>query len=156
MNKQKNKGFSLIELLIALLVLGIGLLGILALQAASLQHNQSAYLESQAAFLANDMLDRMRANKINAPTYKTDLTSSVSAPVNCASVTCSPAQLVSWDLSQWKQSVASTLPSGRGAVDVISAASSGDNVIITVEYDIREEDAAGNKVPRLFTLRTRI
>lgn len=153
MNKQKSKGFSLIELLIALLVLGIGLLGILALQATSLQHNQSAYLESQAAFLANDILDRMRANKVNVATYKTDLTSSVSAPANCASTTCSPAQLVSWDLSQWKQLVASTLPSGRGAVDVISAASSGDNVIITVEFDIRDEDTGS---PRNFILRTRI
>lgn len=152
MNKHRVKGFSLIEVLIALLVLAVGLLGVLALQAASLQHNQSAYLESQAAFLANDILDRMRANKDNAPIYKTDLDSTVSATKDCASGACTPSQLVSWDLSQWKQLVADTLPAGRGAVDVTLDAVNGDNFAITVEYDIRDEGGT----PRSFVLRTRI
>lgn len=151
-NTDRLKGFTLIEVLIALLVLAIGLLGVLALQATSLQHNQSAYLESQAAFLANDVLDRMRANKVNAPSYKTDLGDSVTSAKNCASGSCTPLELASWDLSQWKQLVASTLPAGRGAVVVTPDAVNGDNYTITVEYDIRDESGT----PRSFILRSRI
>ncbi len=55
-------GFSLLEVLIALLVLSIGLLGLAGLQGTGLRYNHSAYLRSQATFQTYDMADRMRAN----------------------------------------------------------------------------------------------
>ncbi len=57
-----NTGFTLIEVLIAMLVLAVGLLGLAGLQATSLRNNQSAYNRSQATQLAYDLADRMRAN----------------------------------------------------------------------------------------------
>ena len=60
--KNKNAGFTLIEVLIAMLVLAVGLLGLAGLQATSLRNNQSAYNRSQATQLAYDLADRMRAN----------------------------------------------------------------------------------------------
>lgn len=57
-----QKGVSLIEVLVTMLVIGIGLLGMAKLQLSSVQSNYSAQLRSHATWLANDLLDRMRAN----------------------------------------------------------------------------------------------
>jgi len=56
-----QRGISLIEVLITMLVIGIGLLGMAKLQLSSVQSNYSAQLRSHATWLANDLLDRMRA-----------------------------------------------------------------------------------------------
>lgn len=56
-------GFTLIEVLVAMLILSIGLLGMAGLQSLSFKMNQSAHLSSQATFLSYDMIDRMRANR---------------------------------------------------------------------------------------------
>ncbi len=62
-------GISLLESLIALLVLSFGLLGVLGLQTQSLVHNRAAYFETQATNMAQDMLDRVRANREQASSY---------------------------------------------------------------------------------------
>lgn len=56
-------GFTLIEVLVAALVIGIGLTGMAAMMAISLKANDSGFLRSQATVLAYDMVDRMRANR---------------------------------------------------------------------------------------------
>src|SRR4030095_5211790 len=60
------RGTTLIETLVALLVLSIGLLGIAGMQMTSLQNNRGAHLRSQAQVLSYDIADRMRANRIAA------------------------------------------------------------------------------------------
>lgn len=55
-------GMSLIEVLVALSILALGLLGAAALQIRALQHTDSARMSTQASFIAYDMLDRIRAN----------------------------------------------------------------------------------------------
>lgn len=64
--KMHMKGFTLVEVLVALLILSIGLLGLAGLQAGGLRSNHSAYLRSQAVMLAHDMADRMRSNPVAA------------------------------------------------------------------------------------------
>lgn len=66
MGTATQKGYSLLEILIAVLVLSIGLLGLAGLQTFSMQSNQSAAQVSQATFLTEDLLDRMRANRQRA------------------------------------------------------------------------------------------
>ena len=56
------RGFSMIELLVAVLVMGIGVLGITGLQMVSLQNNRGALVRAEAVQLAYDILDRIRAN----------------------------------------------------------------------------------------------
>lgn len=62
----KQQGSSLIEVLIAIVVISIGLLGLAGLQTTSIKSNHSAYLRSQATLLAYDLSDRMRASKTAA------------------------------------------------------------------------------------------
>ena len=59
-------GFTLIEILITLLILSIGLLGLAGLQTKGLQYDQVAFMRSQAAIMADDIADRMRANVLEA------------------------------------------------------------------------------------------
>ncbi|WDG56994.1 type IV pilus modification protein PilV [Pseudomonas chlororaphis] len=55
-------GMTLIEVLVAVLILGVGLLGAAAVQLNALRYTDSALMTSQASFIAYDMLDRIRAN----------------------------------------------------------------------------------------------
>lgn len=59
---QRQAGFSLIEVMVAALVLSIGLIGLAGLQAVSLRQNQSAFMRSQVSAMVYDLADRMRAN----------------------------------------------------------------------------------------------
>ncbi|MDE1962228.1 MAG: type IV pilus modification protein PilV, partial [Xanthomonadaceae bacterium] len=62
MHKSPSHGFTLLEVLIALLIFSLGVLGMAGLLAVSVRTNHSAYLRTQATFLAQSMADRMRAN----------------------------------------------------------------------------------------------
>ncbi|HET9034244.1 MAG TPA: type IV pilus modification protein PilV [Dokdonella sp.] len=110
------RGFTLLEVLIALLVLSFGLLGLAALQAYAVKANQSANFRSQATSLANMMLDNIRANRVNLGDYYSDDyddTACTSTPP-----TSSPA---AFELAEWQRTIRCQLPNGRGAVAPISA-----------------------------------
>ena len=61
-NKRRQRGFSLLEVLIAILVLSIGLLGLAQMQSIGLRSTHGAYLRTQATLLSGEILDSMRAN----------------------------------------------------------------------------------------------
>ena len=61
-SKRAQEGMTLIEVLVALLILSVGLLGAAAFQLNALKYTDSARMTSQASFIAYDMLDRIRAN----------------------------------------------------------------------------------------------
>lgn len=116
MNKQKHRriaGFSMIELLVAVLVMGIGVLGITGLQVASMQNNREALLRSEAAQMAYSILDRIRANRIGGAGIvglAYDGLAVGDAPPNandCQAANCSQAQMVAFDLAVWKCSLGS-------------------------------------------------
>ncbi|MGZ8174784.1 MULTISPECIES: type IV pilus modification protein PilV [Methylobacter] len=132
-----NSGFTLIEVLIAMLVLAVGLLGLAGLQATSLKNNQSAYNRSQATQLAYDLADRIRANVAGKANYTAVLPSSATAKENCLTTTgCSPADLAENDLFEWNSAVSNNLPSGIGTI-----ATAGNMFTITITWD---EDRDGD------------
>ena len=110
-----QKGFSLIEVLVALLILSIGLLGLAALQTTSLQYNTGSYLRTQATFLAYDILDRMRANSAavadaDGTGYDQPTSTAISFPVNCDLSQCTSSQLASYDVRKWYDRAVAILP----------------------------------------------
>ncbi|MEI6267316.1 MAG: type IV pilus modification protein PilV [Methylococcaceae bacterium] len=118
----KNAGFTLIEVLIAMVVLAVGLLGLAGLQVTSLRNNQSAYNRSQATQLAYELADRMRANAAGQATYTAILPSSATAKATCLTTSgCSPAEMAENDLFEWNRAVKNNLPSGIGTLPPPSA-----------------------------------
>lgn len=113
-------GVGMIDVLIALVVLSIGLLGLAGLQATGLRYNHGAYLRTQATLLAYGMADRMRANiaGVTAGSYNSLLTSGTppAASTNCTTSVCSSVQMADYDAAQWEADVQALLPSGKGVV----------------------------------------
>ncbi len=105
-----SSGFSLLEVMIALFVLSIGLLGLAALQSVALKSNHSAYHRSQATFLAYDVMDRMRANRnaAMAGNYNIEMSANPSGS----------GTLAANDVSDWVNNhVAQLLPAGDGSIN---------------------------------------
>ncbi|MDH0500299.1 type IV pilus modification protein PilV [Stutzerimonas stutzeri] len=103
-----NSGFTLIEVLIALVIISVGLIGLAALQARALQFNQGSYLRSQANVLAYDIIDRMRINRRQAQVGAYDIAITASAPTG--------PSLAERDLAGWLELLAGALPAGDGEV----------------------------------------
>ncbi len=131
---QREGGFTMVEVLIAVLVLSIGLIGLASLQGVSLQFNNSAYLRSQATNLAYDIADRMRANRSQAIIAGSPYNIAVGAAIPA------PGTLAQTDLNEWLTALQNTLPAGTGGVAVVP----GGNITILVCWDdTRGEGAAG-------------
>lgn len=133
-NNMKQMGASLIEVMVAIFILGAGLLGLGGLQARSVMMNQSAYYRGIAADLASDLADRIRANRspfwsetitvtdgVAAPaTIPTDLPlppnfgtcTGVGEEATCPQVTARQSYRVLADWQDWSQHVADRLPGG--------------------------------------------
>lgn len=126
---RRQSGFSLIEVLVALFVLSLGLLGGMGMQLAALRTRQQSALLSQALILAAGMAERMRANsgQMNLPDalnpyldqfYETDA-DGAPAPGSppCFTVSgCDGAQLAAFDLIELKRQLGARLPAGRLAI----------------------------------------
>lgn len=138
--ERDEHGFSLIEVLVAVVILAIGLIGLAALHTQSMRFNFSAYLRSQATAFAYDMSDRMRANWIaaNAGAYDIDIGDSAAGGSTVAAA----------DLLEWKTALAATLPSGDGAV----ARNNNGLFTITVQWD----DSRGEEGVQQFSMVTRL
>lgn len=115
-------GFSLIEVLVALLVLSIGLLGLAALQTTGLTLNHESYGRTQAVLQAYDIIDRMRANKsgsggaVNSTYDSIGLGSTPTLTTDCSSASCTGTELAQYDIRKWNLANASLLAYGKGAV----------------------------------------
>ncbi len=144
MNFKYIRGFGLIEVLVAVVILAIGLLGLVNLQMRGHQYSDSARQRAQATYLAYDILDRMRANKdevVNG-TYYVSTGTSVSAPVainmcSDATVSCPPNRLAEYDLWEWKQDLSNQLPNGDGSIRRNNAIATTDIYEITIQWSRR-------------------
>jgi type IV pilus assembly protein PilV len=145
---KKNSGFTLIEVLIAMMVLAVGLLGLAGLQATGLKNNLSAYNRSQATRLAYDMADRMRANVANAKTldasvYLTTAPTDADVQSTCSTVVgCSITAMAENDLFEWNRNINAVLPSGQGTIAVV-----GSIFTIRVNWDDNRDGSVNNSDP---------
>jgi type IV pilus assembly protein PilV len=121
--RKAERGFTLLEVLIAMLVLSIGLLGIGKLMMLSARANDSAYMRTQATALAYTILDAMRSNRQAALVQGYDTGMGVfPVPVACTvAVPCNSGQQAQNDLNLWGTSLAAQLPQGQGSIATLTA-----------------------------------
>jgi len=124
------RGFTMIEVLIALLIVSLGMLGLAGLQAVSLKNGQSAYYRTVATQLAYDISDRMRgnvngvlANSYNRTGINTDYATGVAACGTTAG--CVSSDLAKNDAFEWQQLIQAALPGGEGIICIDSLPNDG-------------------------------
>lgn len=129
MMSQKQNGFTLLEVLVAIIVLSVGLLGLAGLMATSMRNNHSAYQRTQATWLAYDVIDRMRVNRADA--VKNDYDVAMGTPT-----IASTSALANADINGWKTTLANSLPVGKGSVGVIvNGVTGAASVKVIVQWD---------------------
>lgn len=134
---KKETGIALIEVLVAVLVLAIGLLGMAAMQVQSSQMTNGAEQRTQAILLTADMMDRIRANRVSSADYN-------GISVDPATTTCATdyapdatASVSANDITEWSNLVVCLLPEGTGTVVVNSATG---EVAVTVDWAKADSD----------------
>lgn len=144
-------GFTMVEVLVALVVLAIGLLGIAALYMDSLRAGRSAIYRTQAVNFGADIADRIRANRLGLGGYATLFGDVVVFDPACETIAgCAPAAMAATDLSRWKDAIAALLPEGQGQVEVTLPAVAGDPALYVITIRWTE---LGQDVPAQFRLR---
>lgn len=131
----RSRGLTLVEVLVTLVIISVGLLGVAALQLTTVRNNYDSFVRSQAAMLASDMLDRMRANRNRAEQYAVAMdTETADTPEG-------------EDTKRWRATLDAQLPSGKGAIDFDVATS-----IVTIS--IQWNERADQVDDRILTFRT--
>ena len=143
----REHGFTLIEVLVAMLIVAVGVLGVAGMQVVSLQQNRNALLRDQALQSGNDILDRMRANALTdyAPVL---IDAAPESEYNCMDDSCDRNEMAEFDIAQWKCGldpidddgdpyaacadfgiIQASLPEGKGSIVKV-----GSVHVITVEW----------------------
>lgn len=120
---RRQRGTSLIEALVAMVVLSLGLLGLAGLQLNSMKTAQGAHLRAQAAEHAYDMLDRMRADRTQARSGSYSIAMNATPPTGTT--------LAASELRSWLLLIAGTLPEGDGSI----AMPDTETVTITIQWN---------------------
>jgi type IV pilus assembly protein PilV len=138
-------GFTLVEVLVALVVLSVGLLGIAKLSFSAVQANSSAYMRSQSSALMQQIIDNMHANRNQAvvvQAYAIAYGVFPGAPAKDCSVvtTCIDADITAYDLYIWKQRLAAALPNGDGQVVLTPTLLANGNTGILATVSVQWND----------------
>lgn len=144
-----NRGFTLLEVLIALVVLAIGVLGVVGLQVSTYQQLHTSHNYGFAAMQASNMADRMLANQAQALANAYNHTGAPGDFKDCANteVVCSTAEVAAYDIAQWQrlvtgivddEKIPGSLPAGTGAVARVNGT---NDFTITVRWD---DDLSGS------------
>lgn len=144
--RRVQSGSSLLEVMIAVLVLSTGMLGVAAMQSTSLRNSQSAFQRSQAIVLTYAITDAMRANVASARVNAYNL----ALPSTGCTVPSAGASLASRDLNAWVSSIQTTM--GTSACGSVACASSVCQ--ITVRWN--DEAGTGGSTAQVLRIRSRI
>jgi type IV pilus assembly protein PilV len=128
----RSEGFSLVEVLVSIVILSVALLGTAGLTAASLKSNNTAYYRSQATFLADDIIDRMRANIVQARGGQYDIDKGEPGPAADNTIEL-------FDCEEWATAVENSLPGGAGSVTVVANVAT-----VVIMWDKKDDDSYEN------------
>lgn len=119
LHQKTQRGFSLIESLVSIVIMALGILGIVGVQMRTLADTQTGVRRAQAIRLIEDLSERAKVNPnalANIGQYVKGFGAPTAPSTDCKSVVCDSAQLAEYDVAVWKQAVADTLPLGDAAV----------------------------------------
>jgi type IV pilus assembly protein PilV len=136
----KQHGFTLVEAMVALVVLSVGMLGIAGLYVTTLRSGGGAIYRMQAVNLVSDLADRIRANRNANLAY-------LGAPANnncygAGAAVCTPQQMATNDLLVWQAQVVATLPGGIGAINSV-VADPGSTTLFTYTITVNWTESGG-------------
>ena len=143
--RKSQHGFTLIEILVAILILSLGVLGLIGMETVALKNNMSAYHRSQATLLAYDLSDKMRGNPagVSAGEYISALPSGTEHDNICVSYTgsvtgstCDSEKIAEREVYEWQQQIGAILPNGVGTMVLVSGVHT-----VTISWD---DDRDGN------------
>jgi len=151
----RQRGITLIESLVAIVVAALGILGILGVQMRTLTDTQTTVRRAQAIRLIEDLSERMKVSPnalLSIKDYESgyDEKGSALTASNCDSTTCTPAEQAGYDLKQWKTTVEESLPAGQASIFLAPGETAETNrrqlgVIIAW----RENERAGTKADEI-------
>ena len=126
----RQRGFSLVEVMVALAILSVGALGMAGLQTVTVRINNTALVESQAATLAQDLMERVRANPDGDYSSTFETTASTLTSCSGTNSNCNTTAMANYDLMAWQcalgtassvcgaSGIEGQLPNGAGSVTV--------------------------------------
>jgi type IV pilus assembly protein PilV len=126
-SRRRQRGFSLLEVLIAVVVLGFGLLGLALLQTMNLRFTQSANHRTVATNLSYEVLDLIRANRLLKRSYAETAFTSAGAPTACA---IAPSLDPAPNIARWHCQVSQQLPGGESQISVV-----GDVATVRIRWN---------------------
>lgn len=161
-SRRAQRGVSLIEVLIALVVISVGLLGLAGLQVTGLAYTHIAGVRSTAAVIVNNMAASMRSNPAGVSNQYYDNVDTQVVAMNEQSPSCrqpdsacTPEQVAQAGIELWARQVKRDLPGGRGTIECQETPCEGGAAyIVSVsweERDFDQESAAGATVTRTFS-----
>lgn len=148
-NGRRQRGFSLLEVLIAVIVLSVGLMGMALLQATNLRFTQSANYRTVATNLAYEGLDLVRANRRLRNLYShDDFVAGEDQDVCPIAAELNPEE----NLGRWRCQVSLALPNGESRINIV-----GDTLTVAIRWDDarwEEDDPDGEALVALEVVTT--
>jgi type IV pilus assembly protein PilV len=156
------RGFSLVEVLVSLIVIGVGMLGLAKIQALAYASTGTASLRSVAALESAGLVAAMRANRdywsavttpftitVTGSTFVASDTTLAAAGVNCqfappTNAPCSPALMAAFDVQQWVKDLNAVLPNVRALVNCPTPTAVTLPLTCTIQTAWRESSVAIN------------
>ena len=150
--KHRQKGFSLIEALVAFLILSVGMLGIASLQTMSLKSGHTAAMRTVAVMKVEEILESIRSNPTVIANFAAG-TEDMGSDNGCsqttvAAATCTPAQMAQDELFRWKNSLIEALPNNASTTASVvvtppAPPATMNLVVVSVNWSERDLDTGG-------------
>jgi type IV pilus assembly protein PilV len=149
----RPRGLALLEALVAMVILGLAVLGVLRAHLRTLADTRASVYRAQGVRLIEDLAERIKTNPEGFRQLEHVAEITPAAPPDCTKSACAPTALATRDIAMWRQAVAHTLPGGQGSVSqdtLDSGPPSGRPLAVTVAWRAahasREQDPRGSDI----------
>jgi type IV pilus assembly protein PilV len=132
---RQQTGFTLLEVMVALVIISIGLLGIIGMQMTSLKNSNSSAYRSIAVWQLQDMAEKIRSNRTRAAAREYEV------GIGETETPATATPVITAEVAAWKANLANTLPSGKGSI--VTIATNG-SITLTVEWDDTQSGGTTN------------